>query len=67
MTSALAGLVSRYGLLAVFLTMTGESCGLPLPSEVVVPFAGVLAANGNLNFVARIAVSVTRRISASNV
>ena len=65
MTSALAGLVSRYGLLAVFLTMTGESCGLPLPSEVVVPFAGVLAANGNLNFVAVVLVATFANLCGS--
>ncbi len=32
--------------------MTGESCGLPLPSEIVVPAGGLLAAGGHLNLVA---------------
>lgn len=52
MLASLGALVSRYGLAAILLLMTGESCGLPIPSEVVVPAGGVLAAAGRLNFVA---------------
>jgi membrane protein DedA with SNARE-associated domain len=48
----LADLVTRYGLLAIFALMTGESCGLPIPSEVVVPLGGVLASGGHLNLLA---------------
>ena len=49
--SWLASLVSHYGLIAILLLMTGESCGIPIPSEVVVPLGGVLAGAGHLNFV----------------
>lgn len=52
MTAALLPLVYRYGYLAVLVLMAGESCGLPIPSEVVVPTAGILAASGHLNLVA---------------
>jgi membrane protein DedA with SNARE-associated domain len=52
MTAALLPLVYRYGYLAVLVLMTGESCGLPIPSEVVVPTAGILAASGHLNVIA---------------
>jgi membrane protein DedA with SNARE-associated domain len=48
----LADLVTRYGLLAILVLMTGESCGLPIPSEVVVPLGGVLASGGHLNLFA---------------
>jgi membrane protein DedA with SNARE-associated domain len=47
--ATLLSLVSRYGYAAVFVLMTGESCGVPLPSEVVVPAAGLLASTGRLN------------------
>jgi membrane protein DedA with SNARE-associated domain len=33
-------LVIHYGYLAVFLLMLGESAALPIPSEIVMPFAG---------------------------
>jgi membrane protein DedA with SNARE-associated domain len=35
-------LVIQYGYLAVFLLMVGESAALPIPSEIVMPFAGAL-------------------------
>lgn len=43
--------VTKYGLAAVFLLMTAESCGIPIPSEVVVPLGGLLAAAGRWNVV----------------
>src|SRR5437899_10923060 len=48
LTAALSNLVASYGLLAVFVLMVGESCGLPLPSEVIMPTAGLLAATGHM-------------------
>ena len=50
MTQWLIGLVSTWGLLAIFVTMTGESAGLPISSEIVVPLGGALAAQGKLGF-----------------
>ncbi len=52
MTAALANLVASYGLLAVFVLMVVESCGVPFPSEVTMPAAGLLAAAGHLNLAA---------------
>lgn len=34
----------------VFFLMLVESCGLPMPSEVIMPFAGFLVSNGSLTF-----------------
>jgi len=51
LTAALSNLVASYGLLGVFVLMVGESCGLPLPSEVIMPTAGLLAATGHMNLV----------------
>ena len=39
-------IVREYGLMAVFITMTLESALVPIPSEIVVPFAGFLASLG---------------------
>ena len=50
MTASLTHLVATYGLIAIFVTMAGESCGLPISSEVVVPLGGALAAQGKLSF-----------------
>ncbi len=34
----------------VFLLMLVESCGIPMPSEVIMPFSGFLVADGKMNF-----------------
>ncbi len=49
MTQWLIGLVSAWGLIAIFVTMAGESAGLPISSEIVVPLGGALASQGKLN------------------
>ncbi|MDA8398280.1 MAG: DedA family protein [Actinomycetota bacterium] len=46
--------ISSYGLLAVFVLMTLESALIPVPSEIVMPFAGVLAGLGKMNLAAAI-------------
>ncbi|NNN16284.1 MAG: DedA family protein [Acidimicrobiaceae bacterium] len=43
-------LVSSYGILAIFLLMTAESACIPIPSELIMTFAGALAATGKLSF-----------------
>ena len=48
MTATLTSLVATYGLLAIFILMAGESCGLPISSEIVVPLGGALASQGKL-------------------
>jgi membrane protein DedA with SNARE-associated domain len=50
LTATLSNLVQSYGPLAVLLLMAAESCGLPFPSEVIMPTAGLLAAAGHMNF-----------------
>jgi len=49
LTATLSSLVSHYGVLAVLLLMAAESCGIPFPSEVIMPSAGLLAATGHMN------------------
>jgi len=43
MTQALINLVGTWGYIAIFVTMVGESAGLPISSEIVVPLGGALA------------------------
>jgi len=49
LTATLSSLVSHYGVLAVLLRVAAESCGIPFPSEVIMPPAGLLAATGHMN------------------
>ena len=65
MTAALSNFVAAYGLLAVFVLMVAESCGIPFPSEVIMPTAGVLAATGHLNLVAAIVVGAAANLVGS--
>ena len=44
-------LISRTGYLGIFIAMAIESCLIPLPSEVTMPFAGALVAQGELSFI----------------
>ena len=64
-TTWLISLVSTWGLIAIFVTMTGESAGLPISSEIVVPLGGALAAQGKLNFVLVVAVSSLANLTGS--
>ena len=53
MSNLLIQLVGSGGILAIFLLMAGESAGLPISSEIVVPLGGALASGalgGHLNF-----------------
>ena len=43
MTQFLISLVAAWGYIAIFVTMVGESAGLPISSEIVVPLGGALA------------------------
>lgn len=58
MTSAIVDFVVNHGVLAVFVLMALESCGIPIPSELIMPVAGALAAgafgHGSINGVAAV-------------
>jgi membrane protein DedA with SNARE-associated domain len=64
-TQWLISLVSTWGLPAIFVTMAGESAGLPISSEIVVPLGGALASQGKLNFVLVVAVSSVANLTGS--
>jgi membrane protein DedA with SNARE-associated domain len=65
MTQQLIGLVTSWGLIAIFVAMVGESAGLPISSEIVVPLGGALASQGKLNFMLVVAVSSLGNLTGS--
>ena len=67
MTQWLIGLVSSWGYVAIFVTMTGESAGLPISSEIVVPLGGALASQGKLNFILVVLVASVANLTGSLV
>lgn len=42
--------IDLIGYTGVFLLMAVESCGIPMPSEVIMPFSGFLVADGKMLF-----------------
>ena len=65
MTAAVSNFIAAYGLLAVFVLMVAESCGIPFPSEVIMPTSGLLAATGHVNLVAAIVVGASANLVGS--
>jgi len=63
----LAELVGDWGYLAIFVLMTLESAGVPIPSEVVVPFSGFLASRGRMNFWLAVLVATLANVLGSTV
>ena len=50
MTDWIIQTISNWGYVGIFLVMLAESIFPPIPSELIIPFAGFAAANGDLNF-----------------
>lgn len=67
MSQFLIQLVSSGGILAIFILMAGESAGLPISSEIVVPLGGALAAQGKLSLFAVVAASSVGNLAGSLV
>ena len=67
MSQALTSLVQHYGLLAVLVLMAAESCGLPFPSEVIMPFSGALVAAGHLDLTGVILAGAVGNLAGSLV
>jgi membrane protein DedA with SNARE-associated domain len=60
-------LLENYGLLIVFLTMVAESACIPIPSEIVVPYGGFLAAQGHTHLWAVIVVATVANLVGSSI
>jgi len=61
----LAELVGDWGYLAVFILMTLESAGVPIPSEVVVTFSGFLVSRGRMSFWLAVLVATLANVLGS--
>jgi membrane protein DedA with SNARE-associated domain len=60
-------LLEDHGLLIVFLTMVAESACVPIPSEIVVPYGGFLAAQGHTRLWAVILVATAANMVGSAI
>lgn len=67
MTGALSAFIASYGLLAILLLMAAESCGVPFPSEVIMPVGGVLVATGHLQLVPVVLVGAFGNLAGSAI
>ncbi len=67
MTSFVTNWISSGGIALVFVLMAAESCGIPFPSEVIMPFAGFLAAQGHINLAGAIAAGTLGNVAGSLV
>ncbi len=59
--------VTSGGILLVFLLMAAESCGVPFPSELIMPFAGFLAAQGHISLAGAILAGTIGNVAGSLV
>ncbi|WP_418789990.1 DedA family protein [Phosphitispora sp. TUW77] len=57
--------IEQYKLLAIYITMTFESACIPIPSEIVMPFAGHLVAKGKLGMMQATLVASIANLSGS--
>jgi membrane protein DedA with SNARE-associated domain len=60
-------LLVDYGLLAIFISMTLESACIPIPSEIVVPYGGVLAAQHHVQLWQVIVVACAANLLGSTI
>ena len=60
-------LLQNNGLLIVFLTMVAESACIPIPSEIVVPYGGYLAAQGHTQLWAVIVLATVANLVGSSI
>jgi membrane protein DedA with SNARE-associated domain len=66
-TSSLDSFMAKYGYESLFLLMALESASFPIPSELVLPFAGYLVSVGTLGFWPAVAVSTIASLVGSLV
>ena len=67
MSSFITHWVTSGGIVLVFVLMAAESCGVPFPSEVIMPFAGFLAAQGHINLPGAILAGTLGNVAGSLV
>jgi membrane protein DedA with SNARE-associated domain len=66
-TSFITHWVTSGGIVLVFLLMAAESCGVPFPGELIMPFAGFLAAQGHISLAGAIIAGTLGNVVGSLV
>lgn len=64
-TTSVTNTVKAFGYSGVFVLMFLESSSLPIPSEVILPYAGFLVSTGQLDFWITVALSTVAGIAGS--
>jgi len=57
--------IDQIGYFGIFLLMLLESCGIPMPSEVIMPFSGFLVADGRMLFWLVVAMGTLGNLAGS--
>lgn len=65
LASLITGWISQSGYWGLFLLMVGESFLMPIPSEIVLPFAGFMVFSGEISFLAAVFLGVLGQIFGS--
>lgn len=60
-------LIGHTGYVGIFGTMALESAGIPIPSEVVLPFSGFLASTGRFSIILIVIISTLANLTGSLV
>ena len=61
-------LIEQYGLISIFLiVMLENTANFPLPSEVVLPFIGIMVSKGNIDFGLALTISIIGGIVGSTI
>jgi len=64
-TKNVTATVQSWGYVGLFVTMALESSSLPIPSEVILPFAGYLVSQGLINFWFAVLISTLAGVAGS--
>lgn len=65
LTNFAVQVITWMGYTGVFILMFVESCGIPVPSEVTMPFAGFLVASGKMSFWIAVMVGAVANLAGS--
>jgi len=59
--------ISAYGYVGIFILMLLESSSIPIPSEIILPFSGYLASQGQLNLGLVIVITTVAGVAGSMI
>jgi membrane protein DedA with SNARE-associated domain len=65
LASAVTELMARLGYFGLFFLIAGESALMPIPSEIILPYAGYLVFSGKMTFILAILAGITGQLFGS--